>query len=185
LFVAPPVVFTVITTSALALSALSLPVSRNVYDPAAENVAVVAALDAEPNVTVPGPLTFVQLTVKVLPLGNPSSLAVPARMAVADRLIVWFGPAFTTGAWFVGEAGFTEITTSALVTRALSLAVSRRVYVPAAENVAVVEATDDEPNATVPGPLIFVQLTVRWLPLGNPSSLAVPDNPTPDGSVIV
>jgi hypothetical protein len=80
-------------------------------------------------------------------------------------------------------AAFTVTTTSSLALNALSEAMSRRVYVPAAEKLAVVDVFDAEPNVTVPGPLTFVQLTETELPLGKPSSLAVPDKPTPDGSV--
>jgi hypothetical protein len=79
---------TVTTTSSLALSAVSLAESLKVYEPAAENAAVVDALEPDPNVTVPGPLTLVQVTVMVLPLGNPSSLAVPQRLTAAGMVMV-------------------------------------------------------------------------------------------------
>ena len=43
---------------------------------------------ALPNVTVPGPLTFDQLTVNVLPTGKPSSAAVPFSVAEEGSVIV-------------------------------------------------------------------------------------------------
>ena len=46
-------------------SALSFPVRLNTYVPAAENVAVVERAFAFPNVTVPGPLTFAHVVVRV------------------------------------------------------------------------------------------------------------------------
>ena len=46
-----------------------------------ENVAVVESAAALPNVTVPGPLTLLQVVVTPVP-GTPSSVAVPASEAV-------------------------------------------------------------------------------------------------------
>jgi hypothetical protein len=80
--------FTVMTTSSEAESRLSLAVSRNVYVPAIENDAVVLRDVAFPNVTVPGPPTVLQDLVSVLPVGNPSSVAEPARVAVAGNVMV-------------------------------------------------------------------------------------------------
>ena len=38
-------------------------------------------------------------------LGKPSSVALPFNVTVlVGSVIVWFGPAFTTGAWFCGVA---------------------------------------------------------------------------------
>ena len=73
-------------TSSLAISDPSVAVSRSTYVPAASKLAVVPTLAGLSNVTVPGPDTFVQLSV-IAPggLGNPSSLAVPLRLAVAGK----------------------------------------------------------------------------------------------------
>jgi hypothetical protein len=72
---------TIIWTSSLALSAESLAVKRNIGS-APLNAAVVAALFALPNVTVPGPLTRLQVLVNTLPAGRPSSVAVPFKVTV-------------------------------------------------------------------------------------------------------
>ena len=57
---------------------------------------------------------------------------------------------------------------------AVSLAVSRKTYVPEIEKVAVVLSKLAFPNVTVPGPLNFDHVVCSVL-VGNPSSLAVPD----------
>ena len=56
--------------------------------PVAEKLAVVALALALAKVTVPGPLTLDQVTVRVLPAGKPSSEAVPLRPAEAGRVMV-------------------------------------------------------------------------------------------------
>ena len=109
-------------------------------------------------VTVPGPLVFDHVVVKDGGLGNPSSDAVPARLAVSESPIVWSGPALPDGFWLV----VTVTVTSSEVDRAESFPVSRRTYVPILENVAVVAATFELPKVTVPGPLTFVQLIVTF-----------------------
>src|SRR5438876_239939 len=91
---------TVIVTSELEDSAVSVAVSRNTYVPAVENVAVVLSALGFVRVTVPGPLNFDQLVWRI-PLGRPSSVAVPERFAPAGKIIVWGEPALTTGAAFV------------------------------------------------------------------------------------
>jgi hypothetical protein len=75
-------------TSSEADKALSLAERRKVYTPAVENVAVVPRAAAFPNVTEPGPLTALQDLVSVLPVGNPSSVAEPARVADAGNVMV-------------------------------------------------------------------------------------------------
>lgn len=77
----------VIVTSLVADIRLSLAVSRNVYVPATENVAVALSDDVLLNVTVPGPLTLLQLFVKA-PDGSPSSVEVPARIAADGNTTV-------------------------------------------------------------------------------------------------
>jgi hypothetical protein len=63
-------------------------VNRNVYVPAAEKLAAVVTDERLAKVTVPGPLTSLQFTVSVLPLGWPSSLAAPNRFTPADKVVV-------------------------------------------------------------------------------------------------
>ena len=68
--------------------ALSVALSRNTYVPAAEKLAVVLLAPGLPNVTVPGPLSFDQVVVRVPGgFGNPSSVAVPFKVAEAGRVI--------------------------------------------------------------------------------------------------
>ena len=63
-----------------------------------EKLAVVLRAFRLPNVTVvPGPLTFDQVVVSV-PVGKPSSVAVPFSVAEAGNVMVWFDPALTVGA---------------------------------------------------------------------------------------
>ena len=98
MFVAP--LLAVIVTSELEDSTVSVAVSRNTYVPAVENVAVVLSALAFAKLTVPGPLNFDQVAWRI-PLGRPSSVAVPERFAPAGKIIVWGEPALTTGAAFV------------------------------------------------------------------------------------
>ena len=90
----------------------------------------------------------------------------------------------TTGFVFVGTTGFTVMMTSSDADNAPSLAESRRVYVPAVENVAVVPRAAALLNVTVPGPLTELQDFVSVLPVGNPSSVAEPDNVADAGNVM-
>src|SRR5574339_317088 len=78
----------------------------------------------------------------------------------------------------VPAIAFTVLVTSSLFDSALSFAVSRSTYVPAALKLAVVSTALALPNVTVPGPLTFDQVVVsrseerrvgkesrsRWLP---------------------
>ena len=74
--------------SSEAFRTLSSPVSRSTYIPDVLKSAVVLSAFAFPNVTVPGPLTFVQLVVSVAGgFGKPSSVAVPLRVADAGSVI--------------------------------------------------------------------------------------------------
>src|SRR5207253_4041704 len=92
---------TVIGTSEVDDSAVSLAVSRNTYVPEAEKVAVVLSRLAFPNVTVPAPLNFDHVVCSVL-VGNPSSLAVPERFALAGRVRAEERRVGTAGAVFGG-----------------------------------------------------------------------------------
>src|SRR5437763_9294012 len=75
---------TITCAVSLADSAPSLPASCSTYVPAVENVAVVTLALAFANVTVPGPLTFVQVVVTTPGgFGSPSSVTVPFRLALA------------------------------------------------------------------------------------------------------
>src|SRR6266550_4115724 len=86
--------------SSLLLSSESFAVNRSTYVPASLNAALVTVIVGLANVTVPGPLTLLQVLLSVLPEGRPSSLTVPLRLAWAGRVIVWSGPALEVGAWF-------------------------------------------------------------------------------------
>ena len=93
-------------TSALALSSESVAVRRRTYSPAVSKVAVVVVAWGLPNVTAPGPLTFVQVAVSPPPAGRPSSVAVPMRVPVfVGRVTVRSGPASTKGAWLTWVSG--------------------------------------------------------------------------------
>src|SRR6266487_6942868 len=91
--------------SSLADDAPSLEVSRNVYVPAVEKLAVVCRALALAKFTVPGPLNLVQPNVSSPGgMGNPSSFTVPFSVALAGSVMVWSEPAFDDGPWFVGKA---------------------------------------------------------------------------------
>src|SRR5579884_1773818 len=87
---------TVIVTVALDVSAVSLAVSWSKYVPGALIEAVVRGLEGSAKTVLPGPVTWVHATVKVL-RGRPSSVAFPFRLARAGNTIVWSPPALTSG----------------------------------------------------------------------------------------
>src|SRR5262245_56987748 len=147
--------------------------------PASENAAAVVAAFALENVTVPGPLSFDHVIESVLPAGSPSSVTKPSSVAVLGSATTRSAPAETIGAWFSGE---TDTITSSLEVKALSLALSRRMYTPALLNVAVVAAAFALENVTVPGPLTFDHVIESVLPAGRPSSVAVPLSVAAPGS---
>jgi hypothetical protein len=66
----------------------SLAVSRNVYEPAADIAAEAFNELTLTKMTVPGPLTLVQVTERVAPVGRPSSVAVPDNVGPAGRVTV-------------------------------------------------------------------------------------------------
>src|SRR6185503_18389121 len=82
---------------------VSLADNRSTYVPGVEKIALVTGLLMSLNVTRPGPLNWLQNAVTVEPAGKPSSATVPFKLAVFGSVIVWFGPAFTIGAWFAGN----------------------------------------------------------------------------------
>ena len=84
-----------------------------------EKLTVVSTAAALPNVTVPGPLTRVQVVVTAAGgFGSPSSVTVPSSVATPGKVIVWSGPALTDGAWL---AALTVIViSSAAVKRAVA-----------------------------------------------------------------
>jgi hypothetical protein len=84
----------------------------------------VLALEGEVNVTLPGPLTFVQALASAAPNGNPSSATVPFNVTTDGSVIVCAVPALTNGARL---AGLTTTVTSANPLSNESLAVSRSV----------------------------------------------------------
>src|SRR5262249_62323307 len=82
----------------------------------------------------------------------------------------------------VAMAGFTVIVTSLNADSCVSLAVRRRMYVPAWSNVAVVSGLDALAKATTPGPLALVHVVVTVAPAANPSSDTVPLSDAPAGT---
>src|SRR5579871_1397142 len=92
---------TLTCTSLLALYWASLAVRRRVNVPAAPNVALVTGAAGVPKVTVPGPATTVQAM--VVGPARPSSLTLPLRVRLSEgKVMVWPGPALTTGGWWTG-----------------------------------------------------------------------------------
>ena len=101
-------VCTVITTSEVLVSWESFALSRNTYVPAVVKNAWVIALFALLKLTAAGPLTWLHWIVSV-PLGLPSSVALPLSVtALAGNVMVWLGPASTTGAWLGGRVHCTS-----------------------------------------------------------------------------
>lgn len=103
------------------------------------------------NATVPGPLALLQVIASVLPLGSPSSLAVPVSDAPPGSVIVWFVPAFTVGGWFVGGGAATAkpVVVEALWTPVRTVAVRG----PGAADAEIVScAVADVGDVTVTGP---------------------------------
>ena len=89
---------TVTVISSVVLIKPSLALSRRTYVPACEKLTVVLAALALAKVAVPGPLTLLHWRVSAFGgLGKPSSLAVPLRLALLGKVMVWSGPALTTG----------------------------------------------------------------------------------------
>src|SRR2546425_10796 len=88
---------TLIVMSSLLLKAPSPAVNRSTYVPVAPNRAEVTVTCALANVTEPGPLNVVQVEVRLLPMGSPSSPALPLSCACCDNRIVWSAPAFAVG----------------------------------------------------------------------------------------
>src|SRR5947199_10399342 len=82
------IAFTITVTSVVAASAPSVAVKRSTWIPAVENIAVVVSALGFPNVTGPDPLTWLQVTVSVLPSGRPSSVSVPEKFAAAGKVII-------------------------------------------------------------------------------------------------
>src|SRR6185503_20696207 len=110
--------------------------------------------------------------------------AMPASVTVfAGQIIVWSGPALTTGGSLKGRT----------ITRICALAVNweseterRRRYVPLSLNVAVVFGEAALAKVTVPGPAILFHVNANTLPAGSPSSVALPVRETVfTGKVIV
>jgi len=81
-------VFAMMAISSEAVNTESLPVSLRTYAPATLKAAVVEAEAALPNVTVPGPLTLLEAAVTGPPMGNPSSLTEPVRVALDGNEMV-------------------------------------------------------------------------------------------------
>lgn len=145
---------------------------------------MVSAALALPKLTAPGPLTLLQVVVR-LPggLGKPSSLTVPCSVAVAGKVMVKFSLASTTGGSFLGMIVMVSVS---VTMRSLSLALSCRVYSPVCEKVAVVLSALLLAKLTAPAPLCLLHVTITTLGgLGKPSSLTVPARETGPGKVTV
>src|SRR5215204_7203232 len=168
--------------SSVPMRCVSFADNRSTYVPAVEKIALVTGLLILLKVTRPGPLTWLQNVDTVAPTGKPSSATVPFRLAVFGNVIVWFGPAFTIGAAFAGNA---VTVTSSLAECSESLAVKRNTYSPATVKLASVTGEFGFVKATSPGPLTFDQLSARFAPRGKPSSQAVPLSFAASGSVTV
>jgi hypothetical protein len=78
--------FTVMVTLELEVKPTAVAVNVSTYVPGVENVVVVDAAFALANVTVPGPLVLVQITVAALPVGTP--VTEPDTVAEAGRVMV-------------------------------------------------------------------------------------------------
>jgi len=63
-------------------------VKRNKYTPDVEKAAVVLSALTLSNVTEAGPITIDHAVMSILPVGRPSSVAVPFRLADASKVIV-------------------------------------------------------------------------------------------------
>ncbi len=150
---------------------VSLADKRSTYVPGVEKIAFVTGLLMSLNVTRPGPLNWLQNVVTVEPAGKPSSATVPFKLAVFGSVIVWFGPAFTIGAWFAGN---TVTVTSSLTVSSESVAVRRNSYVPASVNDASVTGEFGLVKATSPGPLTLDHESASEDPRGKPSSQETP-----------
>src|SRR6266540_258557 len=96
-----------------------------------ENEAVVPAALGLAKVTVPGPLTFDHVIV-VNPggFGNPSSLAVPDNVALAGSVMLWSGPASTTGERLIGDAPATQLQLEPTIEPLTGLSVESPTTVP-------------------------------------------------------
>src|SRR5437016_3411201 len=96
-----------------------------------------------PKVTVPAPLVLLQVVVRV-PEGSPSSLAVPDRLAVAGRVMVWLLPAATTGAVFTAPppiAALRVVTLSAGTVMVMVVALVSAKGVSAAQKAPLVDCS--------------------------------------------
>ena len=103
-------------------------VSASVYIPGCGNVTGVVVEAGAVNVTGAVPLNWLHCVVSV-PLGRPSSLALPCKVTVIGEITscmykVCAGPALTTGGWLAGSTVKCMI---ALLTNCVSSAESWKV----------------------------------------------------------
>src|SRR5205814_462080 len=138
---------TTMVTSEVDDNAVSLAVSRRTYVPEFENDAVVLSAFTFPNVTVPGPLNFDHVVIRV-PFGIPSSVADPDRFEPAG-IPTRRSFDLMKSRLFSTRIGLTAMVTSEVDDSAVSLAVKRKTYVPEVENDAVVLSAFTLPNVTV------------------------------------
>jgi hypothetical protein len=96
-----PAGFTVTFISSEVLRTPSFAVSLRTYEPEALKLAVVLSAFVFPKLTVPGPLTTLQVVVNEAGgLGKPSSVTVPFRVTPEGSVVDWSEPAFTIGGVF-------------------------------------------------------------------------------------
>src|ERR671914_2077528 len=99
--------------------------------PLAEKLAVVASAVGALNVTVPGPLTLLQLRVSALGgFGSPSSEALPVSCTLFGSVIVRSAPALTVGGRLPGS-----MRTMRPSVGTPSVSITKRRYVPGGASV--------------------------------------------------
>ena len=111
-------------------------------------------------------------------------MTVPSSAALAGRVIVWSGPAFTSGAWFGGVDGDDDVVAGGEC--GVVGCEAQRVACPAAEKLAVVSIAVGvgEGDRARPGHLRPGRAHGSWR-VGRPSSVTVPSRLAFAGSVIV
>src|SRR5688500_10504922 len=100
LFTGAPIAFT--ATSSLPASAESLAVKRSTYIPGSLKLAMTMFARPGVNVTLPGPLTWLQAVVIVPPTGRPSSVTLVNTANGFGMVTDRSGPASTTGGSLAG-----------------------------------------------------------------------------------
>jgi len=124
-------------------------------------------------------------TVRV-PLGKPSSVALPFKDTEFGRTTGESAPALTAGGWFCVAGGvIAMIVVVAVLVYCALLALNCKKYVPGALNVALVVGCVTLPNVTVPGPPKTLQRLVSVVPAGDPLLLTEPASVAAFGNTTV